>query len=330
MRRSYLILAGGLLLGVVLMLEGTAWSRCRRFFVAQPVIVEAAEQKQLEAKGAGKNDAIKDAVMEHVRAFTAAYNRRDIKAVLAFFADDCVLTEADGSTLNGLKELEEDLKESFKNDPNSRLSISVDSLQVVSPDVIIEEGKTAFYPDGKTLSAETDYQATYAKRDGRWLMTRVRSFNRVVLSPYDSLRELNWLIGDWINEDPESVVESSYRWDTNKSFLINDFSIRIKGKKVLTGTQRIGRDPLTKQLKSWVFDSEGGYAESLWSSVDDVWIMKAKGVRSDGKVVTVTNQLTQLSEDRFRFDAADRLVGDERLPNVSIISVRRPPEAKKR
>jgi hypothetical protein len=58
--------------------------------------------------------------------------------------------------------------------------------------------------------------------------------------------------------------------------------------------------------------------------------MKAKGVRSDGKVVTVTNQMMQLANDRFRFEAADRMVGDERMPNVAFISVRRPPEAKKR
>lgn len=326
LRTNYLLLAVGVVLGLALFLGETAWSNRRN--AGQPVAADAPEQKQ---PGKIKDkEAVKEAVMANVRAFTAAYNKRDIKAVLAFFADDCVVTEADGSTLNGLKEIEADLKESFKNDPDSRLSISVDSLQVISPDVLIEEGKTAFYPDGKTLSAETDYQVTHAKRGGKWLITRVRSFNRVVLSPYDSLRELEWLIGDWINEDQDSLVESSYRWDTNKAFLINDFSVKIQGKKALTGTQRIGRDALTKQLKSWVFDSEGGYAESLWSSLDEGWIMKAKGVRADGKVVTVTNQLTQLTKDRFRLDAADRLVGDERLPNVSIISVRRPPEAKKR
>jgi len=327
-RSSYLILASGVLLGLILFIDGTAWSRCRRFF-ARPMVVAFVEQAQPE-KVAGKDDSAKEAVMANVRAFTDAYNRRDIKAVLALFADDCILTEADGTTLKGLKELEKELTESFKSDPDSQLSISVDSLQVVAPDVLIEEGKTTFFPDGKTLAAETDYQATHVKRGGRWLMTRVRSFNRVVMSPYDSLRELEWLLGDWVNEDEDSVVESSYRWDTNKAFLLNDFSIRVKGKKVLTGTQRIGRDPLSKQIKAWVFDSDGGYAESLWSSVDDVWVIKAKGVRSDGKVVTVTNQLTQLAADRFRFDAADRLVGDERLPNVTIISVRRPPEAKKR
>ena len=326
-RTSSLILAGGVLLSLVLCMDGTAWS-FRRFF-AQPVAVEASEQAQPQ-KVAGKDDSAKKAVMANVRAFTEAYNRRDIKSILGLFAEDCILTEADGTTLKGLKELEKELTVSFKDDPDSQLSISVESLQVVAPNVIIEEGKTTFFPDGKTLTAETDYQATHVKRGDQWLMTRVRSFNRVVMSPYDSLRELDWLIGDWVNEDEDSVVESSYRWDTNKAFLLNNFSVRVEGKKVLTGTQRIGRDPLTKQIKAWVFDSEGAYAESLWSSLDDSWIMKAKGVRSDGKVVTVTNQLTQLGKDRFRFDAVDRVVGDERLPNVTIISVRRPPEEKKR
>lgn len=327
-RASYLVLAGGVLLGLLLLMNDTAWSTCQRIF-ATPIFVAAVEQAQ-PGKAAGKDDPAKDAVMANVRGFTEAYNRRDIKAVLALFSDDCVLTEADGTTLNGRKELEKELTESFKADPDSRLSISVDSLQVVSPDVIIEEGKTTFFPDGKTLTAETDYQATHVKRGGQWLMTRVRSFNRVVLSPYDSLRELEWLVGDWISEDEDAVVESSYYWNINKSFLLNDFSIRVKGKKVTTGVQRIGRDPLTKQIKAWVFDSEGGYAESLWSSVDDNWVIKATGVRADGKVATMTNQLTQLTQDRFRFDVADRVVGDERLPNVSVISVRRPPETKKK
>ena len=76
--------------------------------------------------------------------------------------------------------------------------------------------------------------------------------------------------------------------------------------------------------------TRGGVARAYPVSLDDAWVIKSKGVRTDGKVVTVTNQLTQLSKDRFRFDAADRIVGDERLPNVSVISVRRPPSAKKR
>jgi uncharacterized protein (TIGR02246 family) len=266
------------------------------------------------------------AVLKNVQAFTDAFNSRDVAAILKLFAEDCELTEHDGTTLRGLQELEEELKDAFEADPQARISVSVDLLRSETPDVIIEAGKTTFFPDGKTLTAETQYEATHVKKNGRWLMSRVRSFNRVVLSPYDQLRELEWLVGDWIDESSDSLVEASYRWDASKAFLLQDFTVRVKGQKVLSGTQRIGRDPLTKQIKAWVFDSEGGYAESLWSRVDDSWVISAKGVRADGKVVTVTNQLTQLGKDRMRFESADRIVAEERMPNLAVVAVRKPPQ----
>jgi uncharacterized protein (TIGR02246 family) len=316
-RASKPIFAGAVVLGLALFVNGTADSP------------EPAQQGRQVTKASSQDDAARDAVMANVRAFTEGFNRRDVPALLKLFEQDCVLTEYDGATINGLKELDEDLTETFKANPDARISVSVDLLQVVTPNVVIEEGKTTYYPDGKTLTAETEYQATHVKKGDRWLMSRVRSFNRVVLSPYDDLRELEWLIGDWVDESEDSLVEASYRWDTNKAFLLNDFSVRIRGKKVLTGTQRIGRDPLSKQIKAWVFDSEGGYAESLWSFVDNAWILKAKGVRADGHVVTVTNRLTQLGKDRFRFDSVDRVVGAEPMPNLSVVAVRRPPQAKR-
>mgnify|MGYP002784758767 CR=1 FL=1 len=330
-RARSIVLACAGLLGLVMLVEATGSPFSRRFrapaVVQQPVVEPVALNQP--GKPAAGEAAAKDAVMANVRAFTEAYNRRDVQAILALFADDCVLTELDGTTSKGLKALETELTDTFQGEPNAKISVSVDLLQMVAPDVIVEEGKTNYFPDGKTLTAEADYQATHVKRGGRWVMTRVRTFNRVVLSPYDSLRELEWLIGDWVDEGSESLVEYSYRWDGEKTYLIGDFSVRVKGKKVITGTQRIGRDPLTKQIKSWVFDSEGGYAESLWSSTRDGWLMKLKGVRADGKVVSVTNQLVQDGKDRFRFDAADRVAGDDRMPNVSIVAVRRPPQAKK-
>jgi uncharacterized protein (TIGR02246 family) len=294
---------------------------------AQPI---AQQEPAAKAAGNQESDAAKQAVMANVRTFTEAFNRRDVPAILKLFAKDCELTESDGTTVRGLKELEEELKETFEDDPDAKISVSVDSLQQVAPDVIIEEGKTEFFPDGKTLTAETDYQATHVKKGDRWLMTRVRSFNREVLHPYDLLRELEWLVGDWIDESSDSLVESSYQWDDNKTFLLQKFSIRVNGQRILSGTQRIGRDPLSKQIKSWVFDSEGGYAESLWSNVDDSWVIKGKGVRADGKVVTVTNQLTQLGKDRMSFESVDRIVGEERMPNLAVIVVRKPPPPNKK
>jgi hypothetical protein len=134
-------------------------------------------------------------------------------------------------------------------------------LTLVTPDVAIETGETEYYPDGETLTAEADYQVTHVKAGKRWLMKDVRVFNRKVLSPYDQLRNLEWLVGEWVDKGNESIIESRYRWAANKAFLLQDFTVRINGQKALTGTQRIGWDPLSKQIKAWIFDSEGGYGE---------------------------------------------------------------------
>jgi uncharacterized protein (TIGR02246 family) len=319
-RGTYIVLAGVLLLGSTLYLSGAGNSR------RSPPEAQPAKQGPGDKKPMPPDDSeASKAVLANVRTFTEAFNKQDVITLLKLFTDDCELTEADGTTVNGLKQLEKELKETFEDGLDGRISISVDSLKMVTPDVVIEEGKTVFFPDGKIATAETDYQATHVKKGDRWLMSRVRSFNRVVLSPYDHLRELEWLIGEWVDEGADSLVEATYRWAPNKVFLIQDFKVRVNGANVLTGSQRIGWDPLSKQIKAWAFDSEGGYAESLWSEVDDSWVIKVSGVRTDGRVVTMTNQLTQLGKDRMMFESVDRIVAGERMPNLSTVVVRKPP-----
>ena len=58
---------------------------------------------------------------------------------------------------------------------------------------------------------------------------------------------------------------TSYRWTDNHRFILGQFTVQIGGKPAMTGSQRIGWDPLKKTIRSWVFDSEGGFAEGLWS-----------------------------------------------------------------
>jgi uncharacterized protein (TIGR02246 family) len=274
------------------------------------------------------DDPVKKTILANVRKYMEAFNRQDVKGVADLFSEDCDITENDGTQVHGRKELVEELKDTFASDPKARISVAVESLTLITPDVAIETGETEYYPDGKTLAAEADYQVTHVKTGGRWLVRNARVYNRRVLSPYDRLRDLEWLVGDWVDEGNDSVIESRYRWAANKAFLLQDFTLRINGQKSLTGTQRIGWDPLSRQIKSWIFDSQGGFGESLWNNVDDTWIIEVKGVRPDGKIVTATNQIEQLAKDRFRYASVDRIVGEERLPNFNAIVVRKAPAAK--
>jgi hypothetical protein len=100
-----------------------------------------------------------------------------------------------------------------------------------------------------------------------------------------------------------------------------------EGEVVLKGTQRFGWDPQTKQIRSWIFDSAGGFGEGVWTQVEDKWVCKARGVGADGSVSSDTRTLARPASDRVIWTATDRLSDGEELPDFAVTMVRKPPQA---
>ena len=103
------------------------------------------------------------------------------------------------------------------------------------------------------------------------------------LSPHDRLKPLAWLVGDWVDEGSDAVVQIACKWSDDTNYLLVDFNAKIQGKPALKSSQRIGWDPLTQKVKSWVFDSDGGHGEGLWSQVENRWVIKSTAVMPDGQ-----------------------------------------------
>ena len=116
----------------------------------------------------------------------------------------------------------------------------------------------------------------------------VRDTPGAELTNYERLKPLEWMIGDWIDESHESVVLTSCHWTASKNYILQEIKVRMRGRDAMDLSQRIGWDPLTKQIKSWVFDSEGGYGESIWTPDGDRWLVKATAVRRDGVTASAT------------------------------------------
>ena len=95
----------------------------------------------------------------------------------------------------------------------------------------------------------------------------------------------------------------------------------------MTGTQRIGWDPLAKTIRSWSFDSEGGFTEGVWSRQGNQWIIKTTGVTSDGKAASSTNYMTRLHKHRLTWESRDRFVGGEKTADIGPITIARQPPA---
>ena len=129
-----------------------------------------------------------------------------------------------------------------------------------------------------------------------------------------------------MNESPEALVVTSYRWDDQRHSILSEFKVQVGGRPAMTGTQRIGWDPVAKKLHSWVFDSEGGFDEGLVDPQRQPVDRQMTGTRRDGNVASATHVITQVTKDRMTWQSRDRVVGDELLPDIGeIVIVRRPP-----
>ena len=122
-------------------------------------------------------------------------------------------------------------------------------------------------------------------------------------------------------------MHTTCRWAEGHAFLQRSFQVRIRGRAEMSGTQLIGWDPRLKQVRSWVFDSDGGFSESHWSRDGERWVIKSSGVVKDGRAASATNILTRVNRDTIRWTSVDRTLGSEVLPDAEEITlVRKPPQ----
>jgi uncharacterized protein (TIGR02246 family) len=274
--------------------------------------------------------AVRALVAEFVRAFNAG----DAAAAAATFAEDAqVLTdENEEPPVVGRDAIFHQFAGLFANGPVGTLAVESQSIRILNPTTALEQGTTRLTrpaPEGgKTPPVETSrYTALHVQRDGKWLQFLVRDTSLEPTTPRERLESLAWLVGDWVDESDQALVQTTCKWADGEAFLLRDITARVNGKTAVTGSQRIGWDPLHKCVKSWVFDSEGGQSEALWSrDGDNRWVIKSTGVTADGEPVTATHVLTRINDSTATWTSIDRTRGDEAQPDIDPITiVRRPP-----
>jgi uncharacterized protein (TIGR02246 family) len=261
-------------------------------------------------------------------AFTKAFNAGDAAAAAATYAETAVVVDEYGDRIEGRAAIRNQLATSFADNPKTTISIQVDALRFLGPETAIETGRTTITPaPGAGAPEKTRFTAVYVKLDGRWLQSAVRDEVTHDLTPHDRLKELEWMVGDWVNQSQDAVVNTTCKWTADGNFLVREFTMKTQGQPVLSGTQRIGWDPVRHQFKTWIFDSEGGYGEGYWTRDGDRWLVKTDGVGQDGKQASATNIITRLGKDRASWQSVDRTVGGAAVPGVDEFAlVRKPPE----
>jgi hypothetical protein len=208
--------------------------------------------------------------------------------------------------------------------------MTANSVWMVSPGLAIEEGKRVVSTKDDQASAATRYTWVMMKQQGAWKIASGREVeDDDSLSPHDRLKPLAWFVGDWVDEDSDAVIQISCKWSEDRNYLLVDFNAKIQGKPALKSSQRIGWDPLTGKIKSWVFDSDGGHGEGIWSQIENRWVIKSTAVLPDGQVGSATIVLEPQGKDSYLMKGFDRIRGKTAERDFEVKIVRRPPSPAK-
>jgi uncharacterized protein (TIGR02246 family) len=272
-----------------------------------------------------------EAIRQTAGTFVKAYNQGDVDAAAAHFTDEAEYVDEHGNVHTGRKAIAENLRDFFVRNPGAQLSVVIDSIRFVSPGVAVEDGfSTIFQPDGSLLF-RSRHVAVHTKDGGKWLVAMVREERpKGERRHRQELRQLEWLIGDWIDEDQDSIVSFACAAVDDGNFLLREFTVAVGGQKLMSGSQRIGWDPVTGRLRAWTFDSGGGYFDGVWQRDGDDWVLIASGVTADGEHASGTSVFTIIDDRMITWQAVDLSLNGVRVgdsPQYTLVRRGPRPEA---
>jgi uncharacterized protein (TIGR02246 family) len=276
------------------------------------------------AKGGNDEAGIKQAAAAYLAALTAG----DLDAVMAHWDENADYIAEDGTVTRGKAAI----TTLFKATPpvkGTKYEGKTTSLKFLRNEIALQDGTlTATGPDG---TAETSrYAIVWTKAGDKWLLSSVRDLPAEVVevpsAAYPQLKALEWLVGEWAGEGAADV-KLTVKWAENKAFLLMEYAVKRPDADPLTVSQRIGWDPHNGLVRSWVFDSQGGFGEGYWSRAGRVWSVGSSGVLPDGGTGEATNSYEFKDDNAFVWKATDREVDGQPLADVEVKFVR--PPAKK-
>jgi uncharacterized protein (TIGR02246 family) len=261
------------------------------------------------------------AAQDQFRKYQGAYDRGDAKTLAAFYAEDIDYIDQDGVETKGRGEMEKLFAENFQAIPGAKITITMEEVKPLTPDVQVNRGVATVTAANGTTDT-TRYLAVLVKRADRWQISQLTQTAAPAPSASSQLEALKWLIGNWENKDADQTVESKVEWAGDKNFLVRTF--KLKGEEAETdGREIVGWDPDCQQIRSWIFDSNGGFGESRWSYEGGHWLIRASNVLPDGSRSTAENVLTKVDDNKFTWESQNRTLDGESQPSVPKIVAQR-------
>lgn len=262
-----------------------------------------------------------------LQGYADAFATGDTEKLAAYWAVDAQWESAiSGEQASGREAIMKDFAKFFAANPGARLTSTINSRQQVAEDVMCVDGQTLLTLPGQQPELGV-FHAVLRKSGGSWLLARVvETTPPVTNSPYQKLRELEFLLGQWRDQGEGPQVTTTFRWGDGKTFLIRSFQV-ADGQNVSQGTQVIGWDPRASRVRSWTFHSDGSFGEGAWSGSAGEWTGRMAQTLPDGSSASATQVVRRIDDNTLEIETLGREVAGEPQPSSAPVRMIRTTES---
>jgi uncharacterized protein (TIGR02246 family) len=257
------------------------------------------------------------AIRQAAKNYIEALNKGDLKELLACWLPDGDYVNARGERFRAHDLIQREFAQPAAEPQEPRAFQDDAAIRLLTADVALEEGLNG-PPMPGTDSGRASYTAIWVKRDGRWLLAAVRECLPAIVAASSPLERLAWLVGTWSAKADDREYEFVVRRAEGGHFLVGHFKVRRNGETVVQGSQRIGWDAANKTIRSWVFDSQGGYGEAIWGNEGNTWFVDNKGSTADGHRVESIDTYTLNDDGTLTWRVENLRIDGQSMPEVTI------------
>jgi uncharacterized protein (TIGR02246 family) len=290
------------------------------------IAVTAANVSAQDKPAGGSTD--RQAVLALLTQMETGFNARDAKGLAACWTENGEFAGPAGARVKGRADLEKQFQEAFAARKEGKLQIHVNHLRVVNEGLALVEAVAEVQPAAAGGAPAADF--VLVKQDGRWLIESAHETLSLLPPQTNRLKELDWLVGNWSSDTSKAgiTLRTACDWTANQAFLIRRFKVEGKEAILHGGTEIIGWDPRTSRIRSWVFDSDGGFGENVWVHDGNRWLIKYSGTMADGSEASATHIMTKVDATTATMQSKDRVVNGAAQPDIPETELKRQAESK--
>jgi uncharacterized protein (TIGR02246 family) len=273
----------------------------------------------------------KDEVRQASAAYMEALNKGELDAIVAFWAPDADYVDESGKMTRGREAIAALFKKSLDELKRSKFKGQIHSLKFLRPEVVLVDGSVEVTSLDGTRDSDR-HAVIWVKNGDKWLISSARDLpaetDNLPCLAYGQIKCLEWLVGEWHDQSDKIDAQVSCRWAPNKSFLVMEYTVKHENEDPLLVTVRVGWDPRNQMIRSWMFDSKGGFGEGAWERRGNRWIVGVSGVLPDGGAGTATNIYEFLNPDAFVWQSKDREVDGQPVADSEVKFARKASKGK--